>query len=477
MVRQVLGGIIPVTMEVILMCPACGHENSLDDSYCAGCRVSLDRASRITQEEARDLQLSRDAVARRQRRVRLAQIVLVLLILGGWIGYRTVFADNPGSLASEISANPVPGDWPMFNRDPAHAAFVSDDIPIPEGRVQWQFESKTLIVSSPAVVQGTVYLGTGDGRIVALDGQTGEIIWEYNVTTPVDTSPAVAGDLVFVGLRDGRLLALAKADGSFQWEFSTGELIYSSPAVYQGVVFIGSGDGKLYALDAVTGERRWSYSTDGRVFSAPAVHEDIIAVTSQDRHIYILDAATGQHRLDYLISETRGSPSFDGELAYVADSGGTLIAIDWSQRELPLEKIVRRLRTQMFIWGLIGSNPPLKGFVWGITRPRESFVGTPAAGFGMVYVATRSGSVLGLDRSDGQEVWKFSAGAQITQSPSIAGQTLYVGDANGVVHGVDALTGEARWQFQVDDGISSTPVLANGMLYVASDSGTLYAIR
>ena len=465
-------------MDTIVLCPVCGYENTLDATYCADCRTRLERGRRVTNEEAHDLDVKRRATARRRRVVRWSLVALFLVVVGGWTGYQTLGGVNRLiSPMSVISANPVAGDWPMFQRSPAHAAFVSDAVPIPKGKVRWRFETDAPILSSPAVVQGIVYLSTGDQWVVALKADTGDLIWEREVTGPVDSSPAVAGDLVFVGLKDGRVLALAKADGTIQWEYFTGGLIYSSPSVYRGVVYIGSSDNRLYALDALTGQKRWSYSTDGRILSGPAVHENVVAVTSQDRHIYILDADTGKHRLDLLTSDTKGSPAFDEEMVYVADTGGLLMALDWSKRELPFEKTARWIRTQLFVWNMVGSLPPPKGFVWRFRERRESFVGTPAIGDGMVYVASESGAVYALDRSDGQLVWKFTADAKLTGSPSIAGQTLYVGDAEGNLYGVDTLTGEARWRFKADGGISSTPVVANGMLYVALDSGTLYAIE
>ena len=227
----------------------------------------------------------------------------------------------------------------------------------------------------------------------------------------------------------------------------------------------------------MTGKKRWSYSTGGRVLADPAVHENVVVVTSQDRHIYILDADSGRHRLDFFTSVTKGAPALDDEMAYVADTGGLLLAIDWSKRELPFEKTARRIRTQLFLWNMVGSLPPPKGFVWRYRNPSESFIGTPAIGAGLVYVASESGTVYALDRTDGQLAWKFTAETKIAGSPSIAGQTLYVGDVDGVLYGVDALTGEAVWRFQIEGRLSSTPVVANGMLFVASDSGTLYAIE
>jgi len=460
-------------MDAVVLCPGCAHQNALDASYCIGCRTPLSRGRRVTHEEALDLDMKRRADARRRRIVRWALVVLFLLGVGGWTGYSTLV--RHGSPVSDIGANPAPGDWPMIQGGPSHSAFVSDAVPIPEGQVRWRFESKAPIVSSPAVVQGTVYLSTGDRRVVALEADTGELIWESEVTGPVHSSPAVAGDLLFVGLKDGRLLALDTADGKIQWEFSTDNWIFSSPSVYRGVVYIGSGDGRIYALDAVTGKKRWSYLTGGGVTSAPAVNEDVVAVTSA-RRMYILDANTGKHRLEIITGMGR-SPALDAELAYVAITRGLLLAIDWRKRELPFEMTARRIRVQFFLWGLVGSLPHQKGFVWSFLRPGERFVGSPVVGASMVYVAAESGAVYALDRSDGHLVWKFMADAKITESPSIAGQTLYVGDAEGGLYGIDTLTGETTWRFRADDSVTSTVVPANGMLYVATVGGTLYAIQ
>jgi len=465
-------------MDTILLCQACGHRNLLDATYCADCRTRLLRGTRVTSEEAEDLEAKRHAVFRRRRIVRWGLVALVLVVVAGWFGYQTLGGANRIiSPVSVISANPIAGDWPMFQRSPDHAAFVSDNTPIPKGQVRWRFKTDAPILSSPAVVQGTVYLSTGDRRIVALDADSGEFIWERKVGGAVDSSPAIAGDLVFVGLKDGRLLALSKTDGSIQWEFSTGGLIYSSPSVYQGVVYIGSNDNSLYALDALTGEKRWSYKTDGRILSDPAVYDNVVAVNSQDRHIYFLDADSGNHRNDMITSETKGAPALDEEMAYVANSNGLLLAIDHSKRELPFEKTARWVRTQLFVWNMVDTLPPPKGFVWRFRNRRENFVGTPAIGAGMVFVAAQSGAVYALNRTDGKMLWKFQADAMITESPSVAGQTLYVGDSEGAIYGVNTLTGKLSWQFQLNGRISSTPVVANGMLYVASDDGTLYAIE
>ena len=242
-------------------------------------------------------------------------------------------------------------------------------------------------------------------------------------------------------------------------------------------MYIGSGDGRLYALDATSGEVRWSYLTGGRITSGPAVDQEVAAFVSQDRYLYLIDTSTGRRRLDFPTSPVRGAPTIHGDHVIVADEDGVVRAIDWREIYLPLEKVVRRVRTQLFIWGLVGSLPPQKGFVWGFRESGESFVGTPVVANGTVYIGSASGTLFALNESTGQLEWKFQGKAGIASSPSVAGRTVFVGDEDGRLYSINALTGEPHWQFMADASISSTPVIANATFYITTMGGTLYAIE
>ncbi len=465
--------------ETVALCPGCGRSNDPDASYCAECRSPLDRGLLVSSEEARDIEAGRVSEARRRRIRRWAiAVTAVLVVVAGGVAYQTI---GPGrSLApptSSVSASPAPGDWPMYQADPTHSGYVSGNSPMPAGRVEWSFQTNAPIMAAPSVAQDTVYLSAGDRRILALDAKTGELIWEHPVTGPVNSSPAIAGDLVFVGLRDGRLLALDKANGTLLWEFQTGDLVYGSPAVHKGIVYIGSGDYKLYALDAQTGEVRWSRKTRGRLVSSPAVHDDVVVIISQDQRIYIFDTDTGGFRLDYITRDVRGAPSLDGDLVYVANSNGLAFGIDWKQKQLPFEKTARWIRTQFFFWGFVNTLPPAKGFEWAFRQPREIFQGTPALDDQKVYIASESGGVYALDRSNGRQVWKSDVEADIKGDPTLVGDTLYIADSEGTLYRMNADTGEEEWRFDLNDKVSTTIVAASDMLFVAADSGILYAVR
>ena len=78
------------------------------------------------------------------------------------------------------------------------------------------------------------------------------------------SSPAVVNGVVYIGSRDDNLYALNASTGAKLWSFTTGGEVIASPAVANGVVYIGSynqntNDGTMYALDARTGALLWSF--------------------------------------------------------------------------------------------------------------------------------------------------------------------------------------------------------------------------
>lgn len=433
--------------------------------------MTLADAQRLTRERSRALL--------RRRTLRWALVAVAVVVAGGWIYWAVGPGGDLPPPTSDVSSAPISSDdWPMLQREPSHAASVTGPADPLQGRIVWRFQTAAPFESSPAVVDGTVYASTGDRRIVALDAQSGEIRWQTEVSGPVASSPAVAGDMLYAGLKDGRFIALSTADGSLRWEFQSGGIVYASPMVRNGLVYIGSSDSRLYALDAVTGELNWSFRSNGRFLTGAGAMDEVVGVVSQDRRVYILDASTGRHRLQYALSAAANtSPVFDRDLMYVANNAGVVVGIDWKQLELPFERTARWLRLQLFVWGLVGTLPPPKGWVWTNAHRRESFDATPALGHGMLFAASESGRVFAHDRATGKTVWTYDADARITGSPSVVGQTVYVGDRDGIVYGIDALTGEEQWRFDVGGEVVSTPVVSGDTLYLTSADGSLYAVR
>src|SRR5581483_988033 len=81
-----------------------------------------------------------------------------------------------------------------------------------------------------------------------------EVKWKFNTHGQVYSSPALLNGVLYVGSNDHNLYALDAETGAQKWKFKTGSRVTSSPAVVGGTVFVGSFDGIFYAVDAATGQ-------------------------------------------------------------------------------------------------------------------------------------------------------------------------------------------------------------------------------
>jgi len=102
--------------------------------------------------------------------------------------------------------------------------------------------------SSPAIVNGTVYVGSGGYNVYALNATTGAQLWSYATGNIVWSSPAVANGAVYVGSYDNNVYALNAKTGTKLWSYATGNAVDSSPAVASGMVYVSSEDGTIYAF-------------------------------------------------------------------------------------------------------------------------------------------------------------------------------------------------------------------------------------
>ena len=87
------------------------------------------------------------------------------------------------------------------------------------------------------------------------------------------SSPFVAPNgNVYIGSGEGEILALRQTDGSLVWSLKTKSAIWSSPRLDKsGLLFIGGIDNYLYALRADDGQLVWKYKTDGPVVGTPLI--------------------------------------------------------------------------------------------------------------------------------------------------------------------------------------------------------------
>lgn len=141
-------------------------------------------------------------------------------------------------------------DWAQFRFEPCHTGFNPYEFVLGPATVvnlglRWQYSAE-VDISSPAVANGVVYVGSIDGNVYALNARTGALVWQYPTGGYIQSSPAVANGVVYVGSEDGNLYALNASTGALLWQdFAGGS---SSPAVANGLLYFASDFGNLYVF-------------------------------------------------------------------------------------------------------------------------------------------------------------------------------------------------------------------------------------
>ena len=170
-------------------------------------------------------------------------------------------------------------------KDPVQPTATNTEAKATAGVKLWEFETGGEVTSSPAIgADGTVYVGSKDKKIYALNGKSGVKLWEFKTGGAVLSSPAIGSDgTVYVGSDDNKLHAINGKTGVKLWEFKTGWVVNSSPAIgSDGAVYIRSHDEKLYAINGKTGVKLWECETkgDGELIAVSYTHLTLPTICS-----------------------------------------------------------------------------------------------------------------------------------------------------------------------------------------------------
>ena len=129
----------------------------------------------------------------------------------------------------------------------------------------------------------------------------GTVLWAFETGDWVDSSPAIGSDgTVYVGSDDKKLYAINPKSGVKIWEFETGGGVYSSPAICSdGTVCVGSAlSKKLYAINGKSGVKLWEFKTGSYVGSSPAI--------GSDGTVYVGDKGRGGNKLYAIKTDSKG---------------------------------------------------------------------------------------------------------------------------------------------------------------------------
>ena len=307
------------------------------------------------------------------------------------------------------------------------------------GRPLWSFQAGGSIRTRAAVTEGSVFFQADDGFLYGLDAASGAQRWRVKlVEKPIERLPfddprsrfdrfgsdvTIAGGRLFVGTHDGRVLALDPRRGETLWEFAAEDSVLAAPTVDSERVYFGAFDRHVYALDSGTGKLLWKRDTRGAVVSTPAVHGDRIVIGTRAYDLLGLDATTGEVAWKRYVwfSWVESSAAIRDGVAYVGSSDAAAVRAVEAASGRPL-------------W-----TADVYGWAWGqpaVTADRV-YVGTASQ---KGYVAGHRGLVMALDRRSGRALWHHVAAAAdsgsfgFPGSPAVGAGMVFVTGLDGRVY-------------------------------------------
>lgn len=355
------------------------------------------------------------------------------------------------------------------------------------------------ITSAPVVAAGKVFTLDGEGHVEARNTANPDVVvWRYNVPE-VDTTGSLAGfglvnigttrakdflggniayadGTLFVTTAMGQVLAVDAEKGTELWQRDMKIPVRSAPMEENGSLYFITSNNRLYALNSATGAIQWNHSTiqeSTRMLGAPTPvsaklsnGRTVILAPYSSGELYAIDAQSGDQvwvvslagafsRSAQLgINDISATPVVRGNRVYAVSHDGVLMALD--------------VNTGNTVW-----------------QQEISSLQTPWLAGDMLYILSNRNEVIALHAPTGRIKWvkELSAHAETTfggsgdrivwSGPVLAGGKLYVAGSHGGLQTLNPDSGELATSYSTASNVLLAPVVAGGKLYLLNNSATL----
>ncbi|KAL4003775.1 AMP-binding enzyme family protein [Acanthocheilonema viteae] len=161
-------------------------------------------------------------------------------------------------------------------------------------KLLWEYDLGKCIDATPAVENGSIFLGSHSGRFVSLS-LDGNKEWEVQFDGRIEATACCQDGIIAVGCYDGYLYFLNEKNGQLIWKFGTENIIKSSPVLIDtgNKCLFGSHDKCLYLLDIKNHKVLWKVVCDGSILSSPVLIATIVLCATLQGEFLCVELNTG----------------------------------------------------------------------------------------------------------------------------------------------------------------------------------------
>ena len=281
---------------------------------------------------------------------------------------------SPGSTGGLGVPQTRPEDWAMFMYDLRFSGRSPDRTLKPPLNLRWKFKTSGPIYANPIIVDGTLYVGSTDGKLYALDAKRWGVKWTFQSGDAIRYPAAVWNNQVYFSARDNRVYALNAKTGELIWKFKSETWMDSPPVISNGQVYIGAFTRTIHVINATTGEAEGRYQSRVRIdgidfgcvqgklrpiipehqadlwrgyvdytYSYPVIANGVVYIGARDSRIHAIDVASKEKVWSY---ETQGyvdaAPAVSDGLLYVTSHDGYVYAFENQTAESSLPQPDKR---------------------------------------------------------------------------------------------------------------------------------------
>lgn len=308
--------------------------------------------------------------------------------------------------------------------------------------------------SGPEISGQTIWTGTTEGQMVAVDAPTQAVVHRFPPANSEDEAfrlngiyaqPTIEDNALYFGAYNARLFGLDTQTAQPRWQFAANESIIGGVLPYQSLLYFGTSAGTFYGFDPATQQVRCQFQAGKAIWSTPVEANGTIYLTSLDQRVYALDPATCQPR-----------PSFSDDGAFEANAaiGSTPVVDNGVIYFGAMDKRFYAVDAQT------GEQR------WVFTGADNWFWTKAAVHQGTVYAGSLDYNFYALDAATGAERWRFATGQQIHSWPVVVGNLVIFGSYDKKVYALDLQTGAKGWEYPAGAAILSPLAAANGTVYV-----------